>query len=146
MNNVLNDFEKAIVKRFKAECKSKSDEDLIICLILAIQEYSLQDKLEDYISQNPQVGIQETMDYLLSLVPQIAVVDEYKWIKENFTPQIKHEWQREELNAMLKWAEKEEHEDQWEIILEFCGFETNEKPTVTLNDLLNLYRRIKEEQ
>jgi hypothetical protein len=56
--------------------KDSAEKGLIICAVLAVHEYGLEEDIQEYLDQNPNISFADLDDYIISLCPPLEIVDD----------------------------------------------------------------------
>ena len=71
--SVLTELDKSIADVWKA---SDIEKGLLICCVLAVHEYGLEEDVQDYLDSHPDISFMELDDFITSLCPPLEIVDD----------------------------------------------------------------------
>ena len=71
--SVLTDLEESIVDVWKT---SDAENGLLVCCVLAVREYGLEEDVQAFLDSHPDVTFMELDDYIVSLCPPLEIVDD----------------------------------------------------------------------
>ena len=70
---VLTELEESIVNVWKT---SDAENGLLVCCVLAVREYGLENDVQDFLDSHPGISFMELDEYITSLCPPIEIVDD----------------------------------------------------------------------
>ena len=71
--STLTTLDKSIIKLWKS---SDMEKEMLICNCLAIREYSLEEDVQSFIDNHPDITFMELDDFITSLCPPLEIVDD----------------------------------------------------------------------
>ena len=72
-NNVLTETDRAIYELWKT---ADVERELLIVDALSIHEYDLEDKVREYLCNNPDATFMDVDEFIASLCPPLEIVDD----------------------------------------------------------------------
>ena len=71
--SVLTGLEESIVDVWKT---SDAENGLLVCCVLAVREYGLEEDVQAFLDGHPDVTFMELDDFITSLCPPLEIVDD----------------------------------------------------------------------
>lgn len=71
--SVLTELEESIVDVWKT---SDAENGLLVCCVLAVREYGLEEDVQAFLDGHPDVTFMELDDFITSLCPPLEIVDD----------------------------------------------------------------------
>ena len=79
-NNVLTETDRAIYELWKT---ADVERELLIVDALSIHEYDLEDKVREYLCNNPDATFMDVDEFIESLCPPLEIVDDEELVEDD---------------------------------------------------------------
>lgn len=70
---VLSELDKRVIGIGK---RDSAEDGLVICAVLALSEYELEEDVQEYLEQHPDTTFEELDKFIISLCPPLEIVDD----------------------------------------------------------------------